>query len=45
MPEKEIVLITGTRKGIGNYLAHHFVNMGEVVIGCSRGTVDFELNN
>lgn len=45
MSEQELVLITGTRKGIGNYLAHYFVNRGNIVIGCSRDTVDFELNN
>ncbi|MCR5559453.1 MAG: SDR family oxidoreductase [Schwartzia sp.] len=33
---ERIVLITGTRKGIGEYLAKHYIAMGEKVIGCSR---------
>jgi 3-oxoacyl-[acyl-carrier protein] reductase len=33
----KIILITGTRKGIGRDLAEHYVGMGHTVIGCSRG--------
>ena len=33
---ERIILITGTRKGIGAYLAQHYIAMGERVIGCSR---------
>ena len=32
----EVVLITGSRKGIGRHLVDHFVGKGCVVAGCSR---------
>ena len=32
-----VILITGTRKGIGKYLAEYYSNLGHQVIGCSRG--------
>ncbi|MDX2240335.1 MAG: SDR family oxidoreductase [Leptolyngbyaceae cyanobacterium bins.302] len=31
-----ITLITGTRKGIGKFLAEHYTQQGHKVIGCSR---------
>ena len=40
-----IVLITGTRKGIGRYLVDHYVAMGDCVIGCSRNNVDYYYDN
>jgi 3-oxoacyl-[acyl-carrier protein] reductase len=43
MREAEVVLITGTRKGIGRYLAEHFVRRGAYVEGCSRSMPDWEL--
>jgi 3-oxoacyl-[acyl-carrier protein] reductase len=39
-----ITLITGTRKGIGKFLAEHYVHYGHRVVGCSRGKVDWELD-
>jgi len=39
------MIITGTRKGIGKYLAEYYIQNGFSVIGCSRDNVDFELNN
>ena len=33
---KKIVIITGTRKGIGEYLANYFLTKDYIVIGCSR---------
>lgn len=36
MTEGKVVLITGTRKGIGRFLAEHFLNGGYHVVGCSR---------
>ncbi len=33
---KRVVLVTGARKGIGEYLASHFLKKGDAVIGCSR---------
>lgn len=41
MPSETVMLITGTRKGIGKYLAEYYVNKGCRVIGCSRGPADF----
>ena len=39
-----ITLITGTRKGIGKYLAEHYVTAGHLVVGCSRGAPDWTLD-
>jgi 3-oxoacyl-[acyl-carrier protein] reductase len=41
--ESAVTLITGTRKGIGKFLAEHYVRHGHHVIGCSRGAVDWAL--
>jgi 3-oxoacyl-[acyl-carrier protein] reductase len=35
---KKVILITGTRKGIGKELAEYYLNLGCIVIGCSRGS-------
>lgn len=35
-----VVLITGTRKGIGRELALHFITLGYQVVGCSRQPTD-----
>ncbi len=45
MSDREVVFITGTRKGIGRYLAQHFVRKGAVVEGCSRKEIDWQLEN
>lgn len=37
-----VTLITGTRKGIGLFLAEHFLEQGHIVIGCSRSDSDFK---
>ena len=34
---KKVMLITGTRKGIGKELAEYYLSLGCNVIGCSRG--------
>jgi 3-oxoacyl-[acyl-carrier protein] reductase len=36
-----VTLITGTRKGIGRYLAEYYIAKGHQVIGCSRGPQDY----
>ncbi len=43
MTSQPIVLITGTRKGIGRYLVEHFTRLGAVVHGCSRTSPDWDL--
>lgn len=45
MTEPRTVLITGTRKGIGKYLAEYYSHKGFQIIGCSRKPVAFELSN
>jgi 3-oxoacyl-[acyl-carrier protein] reductase len=45
MTGREVVLITGTRKGIGRFLAQHFVQQGAIVEGCSREPIDWSLEN
>jgi 3-oxoacyl-[acyl-carrier protein] reductase len=45
MNNKIITVITGTRKGIGRYLAEYYSQKGHIVIGCSRGAFDFNLEN
>ncbi len=37
---KRIIIITGTRKGIGNYLAESYLRQGDIVYGCSRRPCD-----
>lgn len=32
-----VIVITGTRKGIGKELTHYYLNNNDIVIGCSRG--------
>jgi 3-oxoacyl-[acyl-carrier protein] reductase len=41
--DAQVVLITGTRKGIGRYLAEHFAGKGALVEGCSRTPPEWEL--
>lgn len=45
MSKEQIVLITGTRKGIGKYLAEYYVKKRFQVFGCSRKPVDYEFEN
>ncbi len=42
---KKVMLITGTRKGIGKYLAEYYTGKGYFVLGCSRQEADFVLDN
>lgn len=39
-----VTLITGTRKGIGRFLAAHYCGQGHVVYGCSRSEPDWQLD-
>jgi 3-oxoacyl-[acyl-carrier protein] reductase len=45
MLDKPVMIITGTRKGIGKYLAEYYSDKEYQVVGCSRGDIDFELKN
>ena len=38
--ERPVMIVTGTRKGIGRRLASHYLERGCVVIGCSRRPSD-----
>ena len=42
MTDREVVLITGARKGIGRMLVEHFLARGALVEGCSREAADLE---
>src|SRR5437762_7552475 len=45
MTENKVVLITGTRKGIGRALVEHYAGSGCHVVGCSRSPFEGELPN
>ena len=45
MSKKLVMVITGTRKGLGKYLAQYYLEKRFIVIGCSRSNVDFEHNH
>lgn len=45
MGEIKNILITGTSRGIGKYLAHYYAEKGYKVIGLSRSKVEFDLKN
>ena len=45
MIDKSVMIITGTRKGIGKYLAEYYAEKGFRIIGCSRSDIDYELDN
>ena len=42
MTDARVMLITGTRKGIGRHLAEYYLAKGYVVIGCSRRAAGLE---
>lgn len=45
MTDKQVMLITGTRKGIGRHLAETYARRGFLVEGCSRGEAGWEAEN
>jgi 3-oxoacyl-[acyl-carrier protein] reductase len=45
MHHEQVILITGTRKGIGRQLAEKYVDQGFIVVGCSRESSDYEHSN
>jgi 3-oxoacyl-[acyl-carrier protein] reductase len=40
--ENKIILITGTRKGIGRFLSENYLAKENIVIGCSRSATDLQ---
>ena len=45
MANQNVMVITGTRKGIGRYLAEYYCDRGFQVVGCSREKSDFANEN
>ena len=43
--DKKIIVITGSRKGIGKYLSEYYLQESAVVIGCSREDGSIRQNN
>ena len=43
--KKQIILITGSRKGIGRYLVETYTSLGHQVIGCSRNETEYSIDN
>lgn len=41
MSQQAVMLITGTRKGIGRHLVEHYIEKGYIVYGCSREPADY----
>ena len=44
MAVREVMVITGTRKGIGRFLAEYYVERGYQVVGCSRTPAEHQLS-
>ena len=42
---KKVMVITGTRKGIGRYLSEYYLGKNFIVIGCSRSESDLKHEN
>jgi 3-oxoacyl-[acyl-carrier protein] reductase len=40
-----VIVITGTRKGIGKVLSEYYLSQGDIVVGCSRGESDIDNEN
>lgn len=45
MADPRVMVITGTRKGIGRHLAEHYAKRDFLVFGCSRSPADHPLPN
>ena len=45
MSDKRVMLITGSRKGIGRYLADYYLHKGFLVVGCSRSESELKHDN
>lgn len=42
---QRVIVITGTRKGIGKYLSQYYLELGDIVCGCSRGSSSINHQN
>jgi NAD(P)-dependent dehydrogenase (short-subunit alcohol dehydrogenase family) len=40
----QVMVITGTSKGLGRALAEYFVQRGYIVVGCSRGEATLDMS-
>ena len=40
--DKKVMVITGTRKGIGRYLSEYYLDKNFIVIGCSRSETELK---
>ena len=45
LTEKQVILISGTRKGLGKYFVEHFSKKNFIIVGCSRKPVDYDVEN
>jgi len=45
MRKNNTIIITGTSKGIGNYLANYYLDAGYIVFGCSRSSLNIDSKN
>ena len=45
MNDKPVMLISGTRTGIGKYLAKYYAGNNYIVVGCSRNKIDYKIDN
>ncbi len=43
MTDRQVMIITGARKGIGRFLSEHYVQHGFDVVGCSRAPSNLQL--
>ncbi|MFN8258872.1 MAG: SDR family oxidoreductase [Bacteroidales bacterium] len=43
--DQRVMIITGSRKGIGRFMAEYYLEKGFMVIGCSRGESDLSHEN
>lgn len=45
LTEKQVILISGTRKGLGKSFVEHFSKKNFIIVGCSRKPIDYEVEN
>ena len=45
MTSNPVLLISGTRQGIGRELVRYYANKKFEIVGCSRNDIDFEYDN